>query len=280
MKMINILKDKRNPIYFSNLFKYREKNKDIDSINFSFTLDLENHNNSKFNDKQLDLILDFLKDYGKGTFFVETSLLEKNEINLEKNEIGSHGYGHLGLGDNWWINEKEKSKNIEKNIFKSTQLIKDKFGINPISFRCPKFSKSEKVNNILIKAGYKIDSSSSIHNEINLPFYNKNIFEIPVSRYYKPVLRFKKIIPYLKYNSLIFSNLKEMGLNKFLNLSNEIVWSWPKEKKPLLNFACHNWDFKTNFDLDLIRSYLNKLENNFKVKFLSLKEYCGVVGHG
>lgn len=270
--VFKLIQDKRNILHFFDLFKKKEKNLGVDSIYFSFTLDLEKHKN-QFNKKQLDKILDFLKDYEKGTFFVETSLLENNSINLGKHEIGSHGYGHLALGNDWWISKKEKSRNKFKNIKKSNELIKNKFNVSPVSFRCPKFSKSKEINSILSKNGYKIDSSNNPHNANFLPKYKENILEIPLSRFYKPVLCFKKIIPYLKYNSLMFSNLKEIGLNRFVNLSKNIIYSWPKSKIPLLVFTCHNWEFESDKDFKLLRDYVSLLQKSFKVKFCSLKEY-------
>jgi len=270
--IFKLVQDKRNILHFFDLFKKKEENLDVNSIYLSFTLDLEKHKN-QYDKKQLDKILNFLKDYGKGTFFVETSLLENNSIHLGKHEVGSHGYGHLALGDNWWISKKEKSKNKLKNIKKSTELIKDKFKVSPVSFRCPKFSKSKEVNSILSKNGYKIDSSNHPHNARFLPKHEKSILEIPVSRYYKPRLCFKKIIPYLKYDSLMFSNLKQIGLKRFVKLSKKIAYSWPKSKVPLLVFMCHNWDFESDKDFKLFSAYVSLLQKSFKVKFCSLKEY-------
>tara|TARA_Y100000310_G_scaffold340214_2_gene435230 strand:+ start:1346 stop:2179 length:834 start_codon:yes stop_codon:yes gene_type:complete len=273
MKIKSYLKDRRNPIYLLDLFKYKKPNKNLNKIYFTFTLDLEKDFNSKFDDRNLNKILNFLEDYGKGTFFVETSLLNDYSFSLDKNEVASHGYGHLSFGDEWWVPSSEKSKDMMGNIKKSTNLIKDNFGIKPISFRAPRFSVSKSLNNILLKNGYTVNSSNNPHNNVFLPSMKDGILDVPLSRYYKPFLDFRKGFPYLKYNSLMFSNLKLEGFDKFHILSKKILQSWSNKSKPILNFMCHNWDFKSERDFDLMRLYLDNLQKEFKVKFIPLKKY-------
>jgi hypothetical protein len=276
IEAIKLLKDRRNPVYFFDLFKNRTL-RDVDKILFSFTLDLERDTKGNFEVKQLNSILDFLKDYGKGTFFVETSLLKNKSFGLDKHEVGSHGFGHLALGDDWWISNKEKAGSRFENVKKSTELIKDILNVRPISFRCPKFSIGSGLKSVLFEQGYKVDSSENPHNPNFLPNEEKKILEIPVSRYFKPNLKFKRVVPYLKYDSLMFSNLKSRGVDRFFNLSKKIAQSWPENKVPLLNFMCHNWDFESRNDIKLVTQYFNKLEESFKVQFLSLKDYQGLV---
>jgi len=278
MNPFKLVKDRRNPLFFYELFNHKPINfRKGGSIFFTFTLDLERAQDNKFDQKQLERILNFLKGYGKGTIFVETSLLEEHSFSLDKHEVGSHGYRHLALGDDWWIKNNEKAKNRLGNIKKSNELIKDFFGRNPVSFRCPKFSKGNDINAILSQLGYRLDSSEVPHNNHGLPIMNNDLLEVPVSRYYRPSWRSKKCIPFLKYDSLMFSNLKSMGVQNFLSLSQKIVFSWPKKSMPLLNFMCHNWDFSTKKDFDLMGDYLDSLQNTFKVKFLSLNQYHDIV---
>jgi peptidoglycan/xylan/chitin deacetylase (PgdA/CDA1 family) len=276
MSIAGFLKDKRNPIYFLDLLKSKSFNLDVKQIYFTFTVDLEKYKGN-LDRRQFDKLLNLLNEYGKGTIFVETSLLDKEDLSLDSHEVGSHGYGHLALGDDWWIKNEEKTKNRLNNIKKSTELIKDKLKVNPISFRCPKFSKGNDVNKILADLGYKIDSSNNPHNGRNLPTLKKEIMEIPISRSYKPSLAFKYGLPHLKYDSMMFSNLKKNGLNDFTLLSRKIVQTWPREKTPLLNFMCHNWDFNSQKDFDLVRDYVGNLQNVFKVKFLPLFRYYEIV---
>jgi len=271
-----LLKDRRNPIYFFDLFKNRTF-REVDKILFSFTLDVEKDTKGNFDEEQLNSVLDFLKEYGKGTFFIETSLLKNESFSFDKHEVGSHGFGHLALGDDWWISNAEKSENRLENVKKSTELINDVLGVSPISFRCPKFSIGDGMKSVLFENGYKIDSSENPHNSNFLPYEEESILEIPVSRYFKPTLQFKKAVPNLKYNSLMFSNLKSLGADRFFNLSKKMVQSWPESRTPLLNFMCHNWDFESKGDVELMIQYLNKLEESFKVRFLSLKDYYGIV---
>jgi len=179
----------------------------------------------------------------------------------------------LALGNDWWISKEEKSINIEKNIKKSTDLIKDAFKVNPLSFRSPKFSSDKSLNKILLKYGYKIDSSTTPHNGKFLPSINQNLLQIPVSRYYKPKLRLKYGIPFLNYESLMFSNLKTMGVNKFENLTKKIIETFDNKNKVILNFMCHNWDFSTQKDISIVEEYLNNLEKRFKIEFIPLKKY-------
>jgi hypothetical protein len=272
MNILKILKDKRNPIYFKDLFK-STRNKKFESIDVVFTLDLERDLENKFDIKQLNKILDMLKEYGEGTFFIESSLLEEYSFDLGNNEVASHGYKHLALGDDWWINDSEKSKNRIKNIKKSNELIKLKLGKTPVSFRCPKFSKGKEINDILFELGYKYDSSSNPHNGINFPKKKKNLLEIPVSRFYKPSFKFKKGIPFLEYNSLMFSRLKAQGADSFFKMTKKIIGSWSGTKVPLVNFMCHNWDFKTKEDFKLMKEYFDLLKKEYKVNFITLREY-------
>lgn len=272
MKILKLIKDKRNPIYLKDLFK-STKNKKFEFIDFVFTLDLERDLENKFDIKQFNKILDMLKEYGVGTFFIESSLLEEYSFNLGNNEAASHGYRHLALGDDWWINDSEKSKNSTKNIEKSSELIKLKLGKFPVSFRCPKFSKGKEINEILFKLGYKYDSSSIPHNGLNFPTTEGNILEVPISRIHKPILKFKKGIPFLEYDSLMFSRLKVQGVNSFFETTKKIIGSWEGSKVPLVNFMCHNWDFKTEEDFKLVKEYFNLLKKEYKVNFITLKEY-------
>ncbi|MBT4858811.1 polysaccharide deacetylase family protein [archaeon] len=272
MKILKLLKDKRNLIHFKDFFK-STKNRKFESIDVVFTLDLEKDLENKFDIKQLSKILDMLKDYGAGTFFIESSLLKEYSFDLGKNEAASHGYGHLALGDDWWVNDSEKSKNRIKNIKKSNELIKSKFGKSPVSFRCPKFSKGKNINNILFELGYKYDSSSNPHNGENFPKKKNNILEIPVSRFYKPNFKFKKGIPFLDYNSLMFSRLKMQGADSFFETTKKIIGSWKGSEVPLINFMCHNWDFKTEEDFKLMKEYFDLLKKEYKSNFITLKEY-------
>ena len=71
----------------------------------------------------------------------------------------------------------------------------------------------------------------------------------------------------------MFSRLKAQGVESFFEITKRIVCSWKDSDTPLVNFMCHNWDFKTEEDFKLIEKYLDLLKKEYKVNFITLKEY-------
>jgi polysaccharide deacetylase family protein (PEP-CTERM system associated) len=106
-------------------------------------------------------ILDLLDKYNtKATFFVLGKVAEDypdivKVIHAKGHEIGSHSYSHKMLNE-------LGSSEFEVELNKTTKLLKDITGENPIGFRAPSFSINNSTKwalKILSENGYKYDSS-------------------------------------------------------------------------------------------------------------------------
>jgi len=107
-------------------------------------------------------VLDILCEFpsARVTFFVLGKFAERHPNILELikhkgHEIGSHGYGHVEL---FRLGRERFSKDLER----STQLIIDTCGVQPIGYRAPDFSivvESLWALEVLAEQGYKYDSS-------------------------------------------------------------------------------------------------------------------------
>ncbi len=68
-------------------------------------------------------------------------------------EVGNHSYGHLyNLS---LLTERE----IQDEIIRGEKIISDKLGFKPVGFRSPGYNVSRNIFNVLVRRGYKYDSS-------------------------------------------------------------------------------------------------------------------------
>lgn len=113
----------------------------------------------KFNcAKEIVKFSEFLGKYGiKATFFVTVSFIKEAKPYLlkvieEGHEIGLHCYEHEK------INRYTKEQ-FEEMIIKSKEVIKKELGVEPIGFRAPCYRIKKEFFEILVKHGFKFDSS-------------------------------------------------------------------------------------------------------------------------
>ncbi len=106
-------------------------------------------------------ILDLLDEaHATATFFVTTRFLERypdvvREIHAKGHEIGTHGPKHLRL-------QQQNPEGFQKDIRAQKQLLLGLVGVQPIGYRAPHFSLTEKTRwilPILLEEGYQYDSS-------------------------------------------------------------------------------------------------------------------------
>lgn len=108
--------------------------------------------------KEISKFVDFLGKNGiKATFFVTVSFLKEAKEHLlyalsKGHEIGLHCYEHEK------INHYSKEQ-FEEMIIKSKEEIKKELGVNPIGFRAPCYKINKDFFEILVKHGFKFDSS-------------------------------------------------------------------------------------------------------------------------
>ena len=274
MNLIDLFRDQRNPLYFFKLLKTLPQFELPSAVSFIFTMDVELGPDESYAtaEKQTTNVLDFFNDYGHGTFFVDTDLLEHDAVpSLGKNEVGNHGYQHSAVGNNWWLRNEDKKYDPAFIIEKSTALIKDHLNELPVSFRAPKFSIAPPTFSLLKKYGYSIDSSLAPFNDQLFPVSVNGMLEIPVSRVPKPHWHFSGF-PHLRYDSLMVNLLKAYGVEKFSLITQQILSCWHGQKHPMLCFMGHPWEFDAQ-TFDLLRDYLDQLEKNVKVRYITLKEY-------
>jgi len=262
---IQILLDRRNPLFFHQMFNFYRYHEMPDKIYFVLTVDVEP---PKF---EIENILNLIEDFGRATFFIDTKLLETNDFpDVHPNEVGSHSYDHSAVGNDWWIKKDDIKYDYEFAIRHSSRLIHDYFGKKPVSFRAPKWSIDDSVYDILHKDGYLISSSHNIHDPRFEPAEFNGIVEIPVSRLPRPILKFKFIVPFLSFRSLIMYNLIKEGVDNFLDLT-KLILSYQNNKyhRPFLVFACHSWEINEK-TISVLEDYLTRLSIDFNVGFVSL----------
>ena len=138
--------------------------------------------------KSTKIILELFKKYRtKATFFILGTIAEWypeliEEIKNEGHEIGIHGYTHKFLSDH---TEESFDEEIKKTI-----LILKSFGVKPIGYRAPAFTKADFLYEVLSSNEIKYDSSVF---PIKTPLYDgtsydsrpfiidRDIVEIPLS---------------------------------------------------------------------------------------------------
>lgn len=273
--ILDLFKDNRNPIFFIKYFSKSPPRELPEEISFMFTMDVEIDREKNLNSipNQIDSTLDFIDDFGKCTFFVDPVVVENVELpQMSKHEIGCHSYKHSAVGDNWWVKREDKKFEARFAIEKGTNLIKDYFNVKPVSFRAPKFSISPEVFEILEENNYRIDSSFHPHSSELFPRKISGILEIPISRIPKPEVVFRKFIPQLRFQSLMMSVLKDVGVKEFLKISEEILHYWSEKENPCLVFLAHNWEINAE-SINLLRNYLEELEKIVELKFIRMRDY-------
>ena len=108
--------------------------------------------------KEIEKYCKFLGKYGiKATFFVTVSFIKEAKpylLEAIKNghEIGLHCFDHE------MINKYSKEQ-FEEMIIKSKEIIKKELDVEPIGFRAPCYRIKKEFFDILIKHGFKYDSS-------------------------------------------------------------------------------------------------------------------------
>ena len=113
----------------------------------------------KFNcAKEIGKFCDFLSKYDvKATFFVTASFIKEAKPYLldaikKGHEIGLHCYEHERIN-------KYTAAQFEEMIVKSKEIIKSELGVEPIGFRAPCYKIKKEFFEVLVKHGFKFDSS-------------------------------------------------------------------------------------------------------------------------
>lgn len=117
-------------------------------------------------------ILQLLDKYEiPATFFWTGHAAENNPEMLHLvrdagHEIGCHSLYHETVGDpifplpnNWPILPSE----VEGQLREATRIVRERSGVRPVSFRCPRLWGSTKVLNVLEKLGYIADASFPLY---------------------------------------------------------------------------------------------------------------------
>ena len=108
--------------------------------------------------KEIKKFVDFLGKYDiKATFFVTVTFLKHAKEYLKYaiehgHEIGLHCYEHKKIN-------KLTNEEFEDMVVKSKNEIKKELGIDPIGFRAPCYRIRKEFFEILVKHGFKFDSS-------------------------------------------------------------------------------------------------------------------------
>jgi hypothetical protein len=117
-------------------------------------------------------LLELLEKHAiRATFFWTGHAAENNREMVRRvceagHETGCHGLYHETLGDpifplpnNWPILPSE----VEGRLREATRIVREKSGVQPTSFRCPRLWGSTKVLNVLEKLGYLADASFPLY---------------------------------------------------------------------------------------------------------------------
>ncbi|MFH1590446.1 MAG: hypothetical protein ABIC95_00820 [archaeon] len=238
--------------------------------------------------KRTDRLVSFLKGYGPGTMFLDAGLVEGGKPwDLGDSEIGSHGYLHIPVGDDWWVKRDTRPMGADDVIKRSHDIIKDVYGVGPRAFRAPKFSISKSGLNTLRNVGFSIDSSMPPYNPTLLPFRlseqgkgagskegagsSRGLVEVPVSRMPRPNIR-PLPLPHLRYDSLMMGLLNDYGPDHLVDIAKDILSYWHGQKDPMLCFLCHPWEIDEHSLLNLDR-FLKTLEKETKIDYISMSDY-------
>ncbi|HDH11879.1 MAG TPA: DUF3473 domain-containing protein [Nitrospirae bacterium] len=145
--------------------------------------------------KSSRIILKLFKKYQtKATFFILGTVAEWypeliEEIKNDGHEISIHGYTHKGLGDH-------NRRSFDEEIKRTVSILK-KYGVKPLGYRSPFFTRADFLYEVLKKNGIVYDSSIF---PIKTPLYDgtsydctpfiidHGILEIPCS-----ILKIKKL---------------------------------------------------------------------------------------
>lgn len=138
--------------------------------------------------KEIRKFINFLDKYEiKATFFVTVSFIkEAKEFLLEAisrgHEIGLHCFEHERIN-------KYTLKQFEEMVVKSKEIIKKELGVEPVGFRAPCFKYKKEFFEILVKHGFKFDSSVTKPNKnefkkiTDTVYFGHGLYEfIPVRR--------------------------------------------------------------------------------------------------
>jgi len=275
------------------------------------------------------LLYPLLSKYNiKSTFLLSPEVLEDNHtveilksIQTPETEFGTHLHSEFiepqrslfkynmggNLADKF---QNEYNKEIEflklKNL---TNIFKEKFNYNPLSFRAGRYAKSSFTNKFLIELGYKVDSSitpglkwknnsaivdySYHNNDLKIIKNNNNLlYCLPISIHNKNIYFnrlfyndkiYSKIIckifkKYVGYDWLRPAYNKQFNLDFFFNKYHQEFYVFIMHSNELgLNTSPY---IKNNIDLNKL---LNCLENLFKyinahqIKSKNLKDIVKII---
>ena len=137
--------------------------------------------------KEISKYVEFLGKYGiKSTLFVTVSFInEAKEYLLDAikkgHEIGLHCFEHEKIN-------KYSKEQFEDMIIKSKEIIKKELGVEPIGFRAPCYRIKKEFFEILVKHGFKFDSSvtkpgKDFKKITDTVYYGHGLYEfVPVRR--------------------------------------------------------------------------------------------------
>ena len=274
-----------------------EKMKNFISFDLEFWYDSEfiekipDNNTEDFVLQGLEKALGLLnKHETKATFFVTGEVAEKypeaiKRLHKAGHEIASHGYNHTMLN-------KFSKENFEKSIKMSKKIIEKITGKNPIGFRAPSWSISEKefwVYEILEKLGFKYSSSlfpintglygnSKFPIEPFNPLPKKKIIEIPI----KPFKIFSMRIPFSGgvYFRLFPKSITKMFIKKMNKRGeNALIYIHPWELCPEIPRVDTTFSGKivTYYGLNKNEDKLDYILSNFK--FYPLRDLIYLKGN-
>lgn len=233
------------------------------------------------------LLLDLFDEFSvQSTFFITGDVAEKTTDLLRKviqrgNEIGCHGNTRQGLSQQY-IDIKE-----------ATNKIRDRLKVTPIGFRNHLFRMNDKTLGMLIKLGYRYDSSivpsSRILNKNYFPTAPKipyhpslsniskkgglPIVEIPIS--VLPIVKLPLGLSYMKFFGLDFFKLFLSFVNQriiTLYLHPYDILSWSGQVDVPLYFRLTQ---KKGSGFIILRELLEYLEKSFCPIFVCAKEALG-----
>ncbi|VVB80286.1 Polysaccharide deacetylase [uncultured archaeon] len=199
----------------------------------------------------------------KPILFVTSDCLSKNALIFKKFsqkgwEISFHGKSHKRFDE---MSESQK----EEEISSSVKLFKNKLGFYPKGFRAPQHGIDDSTLDLLVKYGFKYDSSYTPLNLLQLLFFprkfslwarnffsrrriyhiRRGLLEIPTTSFFVPFV------------SLTLRVLPKVFLKSYIRLIKLTY------ERPL--FYAHSWDFIEMKDSKVDRIFphtlfLNKLE--------------------
>ena len=301
-KILSLIRDKRNPIYFPiNYARAQELKHRLSSItlrpqqiDFALTFDVE-YDFGSAGKEDCRYVEPFLTESAKllkkipSTYFVQGNFVKRFSTQLRRlqqdgHEIGLHGYAHEPWGIEWFVKEeiptRTNRERLLKRALKEFQAAKLR---RPISFRAPNMAIDIESIEALSRHGFAIDSSAPSYTGI-LPIKStrKNICEIPVSVNPLPEFRIKmKILPHAYYRVFNMANLCGMNDEEFLTYVDDIIkCQLLLKQKPFLVFLAHPWEFYGNerFNYCSTKNYallerrIELLKERFEIKFRTISQ--------